>query len=517
MPHTVFLGWVSSGPFTFTNIFNRHIILGQKFNSPVPKRNGEAMKSEVVLTNNLKGQRVALIGAGVSNMPLIGFIKAAGGEVTLREKKTAEELGARAEEIVSLGARLICGENYLDGLNEDVIIRSPGIRPDIPEFAAAVENGSRLVCEMELFAANSPCPVYAVTGSDGKSTTTTILSKLLTCKGNVYLGGNIGEPLYQKTLDMTADDTAAVELSSFQLMAMDAKFESVIITNVTPNHLNWHTGMDEYIEAKKNILRRAGSAVLNYDNDVTRKIGEELISEGVIPVTWFSLNKMKQNYGAVRVFYLDSDGNVRVREACGCESILMNRRDILLPGKHNVANYMAAAGAAWYATTPEKIREVAASFGGVRHRLQFISEKQGVRYYNSSIDSSPTRTAAAISALSESAPERKIVIICGGYDKNIPFAPLAEAILSCPNIKAAVLTGATRDKILDSIESSPLYHTSSVKITVESDFTCAVKAASHLASDGETVLLSPACASFDAFPNFEVRGEKFASIVREEL
>ncbi|MBR6807236.1 MAG: UDP-N-acetylmuramoyl-L-alanine--D-glutamate ligase [Clostridia bacterium] len=475
------------------------------------------MNFENVLTHHLAGKRVALIGAGVSNMPLIGFIKAAGGKVTLREKKTAEELGERAEEIVALGAELICGDGYLDGLNEDVIIRSPGIRPDIPEFAAAVDGGSRLVCEMELFAANAPCPVYAVTGSDGKSTTTTILSKLLTCEGEVYLGGNIGEPLYQKTLSMTENDLAAVELSSFQLMTMNGKFRSVVITNVTPNHLNWHTDMDEYIEAKKNILRLAEAAVLNFDNDVTRKIGEELISDGKIPVTWFSLNEMKQNFGAVRVFYLDSDGNVRVREAEGCESILMNRRDILLPGKHNVANYMAAAGAAWNSTTPERIREIASSFGGVRHRLQFIAEKQGKRYYNSSIDSSPTRTAAAISALSESAPERDIVIICGGYDKNIPFEPLAEAILSCKNIKAAVLTGATRDKILSAIESSPLYQQRDVTVMLEADFTEAVKTASHLAANGQTVLLSPACASFDAFPNFEVRGERFAAIVREEL
>lgn len=477
----------------------------------------EITMNDSILTNALRGKRVALIGAGVSNMPLISFIRSVGGDVTLREKKTAEELGARADEIVSLGARLICGDSYLDELTEDVIIRSPGIRPDIPEFSRAVENGSRLACEMELFAANSPCPVYAVTGSDGKSTTTTILSKLLTAKGSVYLGGNIGEPLYQKTLSMTEDDVAAVELSSFQLMTMDAPFASVIITNVTPNHLNWHTGMDEYIEAKKNILRRAGAAVLNYDNDVTRSIGEELISEGSIPVTYFSLSEMKQNFGAQRVLFLDSEGDVRVRESCGCEQVLMNRRSILLPGKHNVANYMAAAGAAWNATTPEKIREVAATFSGVRHRLQFIAEKNGVRYYNSSIDSSPTRTAAAISALSESAPERKIVIICGGYDKNIPFEPLAEAILSCDTIKAAVLTGATRDKIMTSIENSPLYKGSSVKVESEADFTEAVKLASRLADEGETVLLSPACASFDAFPNFEVRGEKFASVVKEEL
>ncbi|MBQ6788941.1 MAG: UDP-N-acetylmuramoyl-L-alanine--D-glutamate ligase [Clostridia bacterium] len=462
---------------------------------------------------DVRGKKVALIGAGVSNMPLIGFIRAHGGDVTLREKKTASELGARADEIRELGARLICGEDYLCGMDEDIIIRSPGIRPDIPEFCTAVENGALLACEMEMFAANAPCPVYAVTGSDGKSTTTTILSKLLMPGGVSYLGGNIGEPLFQKVDTITSDDIAAVELSSFQLMTMDAPFASVVITNITPNHLNWHTGMDEYIEAKCRILRHAGKAVLNYDCDVTRQIGEKLISDGKVPVTWFSLSEMKQNFGAERVFFLRDDGNVIVREACGCESVLMNRRDVVLPGRHNIANYMAASAAAWDVTTPERIREVASTFAGVRHRLQFICEKQGVRYYNSSIDSSPTRTAAAISALSETAPDRGIVIICGGYDKNIPFEPLAEALLSCPIIKKIVLTGATREKILDAIKASPLYKSADEgRILVSADFDGAVITASVAAEEGDSVLLSPACASFDAFPNFEVRGERFAAI-----
>lgn len=471
------------------------------------------MNESKILTPDVRGKKVALIGAGVSNMPLISFIRAHGGEVTLREKKSEAELGARADEIRDLGARLICGDGYLDGMDEDIIIRSPGIRPDIPEFTQAVQKGALLACEMEMFAANTPCPVFAVTGSDGKSTTTTILSKLLIPNGISYLGGNIGEPLFQKVDTITENDMAAVELSSFQLMTMDAPFEAVVITNITPNHLNWHTGMDEYIEAKCRILRQAGKAVLNYDCDVTREIGEKLISDGKVPVTWFSLSEMKQNYGAERVLFLRENGDVIVREACGCESILMNRRDVVLPGRHNIANYMAASAAAWDVTTPERIREVASTFAGVRHRLQFITEKRGVRYYNSSIDSSPTRTAAAISALSETAPERDIVIICGGYDKNIPFEPLAEALLSCPIIKKIVLTGATREKILDAITGSPLYkETDAERILISPDFDEAVITASNAAEEGDSVLLSPACASFDAFPNFEVRGERFAAI-----
>ncbi len=474
------------------------------------------MESLKQLTPDVRGKRVALIGAGVSNMPLIGFIKEHGGEVTLREKKTEAELGTRADEIRALGATLISGEHYLEGLTENIIIRSPGIRPDIPEFQNAADNGAFLACEMEMFLANAPCPVFAVTGSDGKSTTTTILSKLLMPKGESYLGGNIGEPLFQKVDYMTSDDMAAVELSSFQLMTMDGKVAAAVITNITPNHLNWHTGMDEYIEAKCRILRDTGRAVLNYDNDVTRKIGEKLIEENVTPVTWFSLSELKENHGAERVFFLRDDGNVIVRDACGCESVLLSRREVVLPGRHNIANYMAAAGAAWDVTTPDRIREVASTFAGVRHRLQFITEKKGVRYYNSSIDSSPTRTAAAISALSETAPDRQIVIICGGYDKNIPFDPLAEALLSCPIIKSIILTGATKEKILSAIEASPLYNkeTDPSRIKLCADFDGAVHLAAQCASAGDSVLLSPACASFDVFPNFEVRGDRFADIAR---
>ncbi len=458
------------------------------------------------------GKRVALIGAGVSNMPQIPYIISHGGEVTLREKKSETELGEKVSEIKALGARLVCGEEYLKNLNEDIIIRSPGIRPDIPEFTASV---GKVTCEMELFCENSPAKVFAVTGSDGKSTTTTILSKLVCAKGKTYLGGNIGEPLFHKIDEMTEDDAAVVELSSFQLMNMDARFTAAIITNVTPNHLNWHTGMDEYIEAKRNILKSTSLAVLNFDCPVTRGIGEELLGEGKTPVAYFSLSEipddmLKKLHRAVYT----KDGEIVICDAQKKQS-LMKTADIVLPGKHNIANYMAAIAAAWEHTTVDTIRSVAENFGGVRHRLQLVENKNGVRFYNSSIDSSPTRTAAAVSALLDSTPERPVVIICGGYDKNIPFEPLAETLLTSENIKSVVLTGATADKIFDCIKSHPMYETAKVSFNTKYDFTEAVKLAASLAERGDSVLLSPACASFDAFPNFEVRGNRFAEIVKE--
>lgn len=460
-----------------------------------------------------KDRSVALIGAGVSNMPAIAFITSLGGRVTLREKNTREALGEKADAAVAAGARLVCGEGYLDSLDEDIIIRSPGIRPDIPQLADAAARGAVITCEAELFARFAPCRIFAVTGSDGKSTTTTVLSRLLMPRGQVYLGGNIGEPLFHRVCDMTFDDAAAVELSSFQLMNMDAHFDSAIITNVTPNHLNWHTGMEEYIKAKENILRHTDRAVLNLDCNVTRRIGETLIAERSTPVTFFSLYPVAcdELRRAERVIYLDSDGMIVCREGDD-KTQIMPCYDILLPGRHNIANYMAAIGAAWGLTDIAHIKKVAQSFGGVKHRLQLVAEKNGVRFYNSSIDSSPTRTAAAVSALRDSTPERAVVMICGGYDKNIPFEPLAETLLTSENIKAVVLTGATRDKIMDALRANPAFD-ESFNVTVEADFDLAVYRAASLAESGDSVLLSPACASFDAFLNFEVRGDHFASLV----
>lgn len=476
---------------------------------------GKVMQmSNEALISFFKDKSVALIGAGVSNMPLIGFITSLGGHVTLREKNTEDKLGDRASRACEAGAKLVLGEAYLDGMTEDIIIRSPGIRPDIPQFAEAAARGACVVCEAELFAQFSPCSVYAVTGSDGKSTTTTVLSKLLMPRGRVYLGGNIGEPLFHRVCEMSTYDAAAVELSSFQLMTMNAHFDSAIITNITPNHLNWHTGMDEYILAKQNILKNTGRAVLNFDDDVTRCIGERLIADGTCRVTYFSLSPISGNdaRGAERVLFLE-DGDVVCRDESGT-AYIMSASDIVLPGRHNIANYMAAAGAAWDATSIERIHSVATTFGGVKHRLQLIAEKCGVRYYNSSIDSSPTRTAAAISALRDSTPERRVVIICGGYDKNIPFEPLADTLLKSENIKSVVLTGATSEKILTAIRSSADFR-EEFDIHTVPEFDEAVRTAAHIADSGDSVLLSPACASFDAFPNFEVRGERFAAVVSE--
>ena len=471
----------------------------------------------VMNDHEFAGKTVALIGAGVSNLPLVPFFVSRGAAVTVRDSKSEDAMGGKADEIKGYGARLIAGDGYLDGLCEDIIVRSPGIRPDISEFSAAVANGSLLTSEMELFLSHTKCKVWAVTGSDGKSTTTTVLSKLLEGgAGRTYLGGNIGSPLCHLYPEMTEDDRAAVELSSFQLMTIDAPFEAAIVTNVTPNHLNWHTGMEEYIAAKERILRRAKRAVLNAGNDVTRDMGKKC----ACPVTWFSRDTIDSAIlrDGDSAIYLDG-GVIVKRERGGNPIPVLALSDILLPGLHNAENYMAAIAAAGDRADTEKIKDVASTFPGVEHRLEFVREKDGVRFYNGSIDSSPTRMDAALSALCGSAPERPITVILGGYDKKIPFGPLADAVLGRDLVVRAVLNGATADAIDEALRTHPLYEKriadGSFGVLRRPSFEDAVLAAAREAKPGETVILSPACASFDQFENFEERGKRFKEIVKE--
>lgn len=462
---------------------------------------------------DLCGKRVAVAGLGVSNRPLIDYLLVHGALVTGRDRLLREHFGALADEWEARGVRLILGDSYLDGLDEEIVFRAPGIRPDHPAFLQEVSRGAILTSEMELFLELCPATVIGVTGSDGKTTSTTLTGLMLEreCKkrgrGRVYVGGNIGQPLLPLVEDMTADDFAVVELSSFQLMTVKRSPAYAAVTNVTPNHLDWHRDMDEYTEAKKNIHRHADTqlAVFNAENETTRKMARDCKA----PVTLFSSRKRSvADFGNLlragdRAYYL-ADGQI-MRWDGERETAVLSTSDILLPGLHNVENYMTALALTDRWVTPESALEVASTFTGVAHRLERVRELDGVIYYNSSIDSSPTRTAAALSALSPKKP----IVICGGYDKKIAFAPLAEAL--CKYAKAVVLTGATAEKIADAIEAfdaiekPPVYR--------EADFTRAVHLARSLANEGDTVLLSPACASFDAFQNFAERGEAFRRIV----
>ncbi len=462
----------------------------------------------------IKGVRCTVVGLGISNRPLIDFLQNAGALVTARDKKTRADFGTELDALEARGVRLILGEGYLDGIDEDVIFRSPGIRPDIPPLLDAIARGAILTSEMELFLELCPCTVIGITGSDGKTTTTTLTGLLLEeeCRkkgqGRVYVGGNIGTPLLSRVLEMTSDDYAVLELSSFQAMTMHRSPHIAAITNLSPNHLNWHTDMDEYVAAKAQLYTHAPCRrlITNAENEIAYRRTQA----SPLPKTYFSSKKQD-----VPSFALQK--NDRAVYECGGtvllfdgerEHAMVKTTDIALPGRHNLENYMTAIALTDGLVSAETISHVAKSFKGVAHRLELVREFNGVKYYNSSIDTSPTRTAAALSALPQ-----KPIVICGGSDKGTPMEPLADAL--CVHAKAVILTGQTAPKIRAALEGKQEIRQGLIPVLDAPDFDGAVRLAKATARHGDVVLLSPACASFDAFKNFEERGEHFRMIVNE--
>ena len=449
--------------------------------------------------DGLKGKRIAVVGLGVSNLPLLHALLDAGCDVTARDKRTTEKFGpALAEELRARGCRLRLGEDYLDDLTEDVIFRTPGLHPFTPPLREAKERGAQLTSEMEAFFALCPCPIIAVTGSDGKTTTTTIISELLKAEGyTVHLGGNIGTPLLTKVDEMKPTDYAVLELSSFQLHSMACHPHIAVITNVSPNHLDVHPSYEDYQDAKKQIFRAqtAGDVlVLNADNDITRAMAAEASGE----VRFFSRREKPEN----GCFYADD----AIWRGDGTKVVAAG--DILLPGLHNVENYMAAFAATRGIVSDDTCRKVAGTFRGVAHRLEMLRTLRGVTYCNDSIASSPTRTIAGLHAL-----KQKPILIAGGYDKHIPFDALGDEI--CRYVKELFLTGFTAEKIAAAVYASPNYDSEKLPVHILEDFHETVLAAAAAAQEGDLVLLSPACASFDKFKNFEERGNTFRRIVME--
>ena len=449
--------------------------------------------------NSLKNKTVAVIGIGVSNTPLLRLLLKNGISVTACDKRLREDLGALADELEQGGARLQLGADYLEGLNQDVIFRTPGMRPDVPQLLAAREKGSVITSEMEVFFDVCPCSIIAVTGSDGKTTTTTMIAELLRASGRtVHVGGNIGKPLLAEAGDMDSSDSVVLELSSFQLMTMKKSPHICVVTNLSPNHLDMHKGMEEYVASKENIFLYQSEndvAVFNLDNDITR----EQASRAKGAVRLFSRR------GAVKNgVYLRGEEIVRCRD--GVETVVMTTADIKLPGIHNAENYMAAVAALDGLVDDETIRAFAREFGGVEHRIELVRTLDGVRYYNDSIASSPTRTIAGLRSFNE-----KLILIAGGYDKNIPFDELGPEVVE--RVKVLVLCGATADKIRTAVESAPGYEAGKPVIVSASNLTEATELARRYAVEGDVVTLSPACASFDQFPNFMARGKAFKNIV----
>ena len=443
--------------------------------------------------HSLKDKKIAVLGLGVSNRPLVRLLLDFGCNVTGCDKTPREKLDGEVLELEKAGCALHVGENYLDGVEADVVFRTPGMHPANPAIQALVSRGAQVTSEMEVFFEVCPCTILAVTGSDGKTTTTTLVSEMLKAEGKtVWLGGNIGRPLLPLVRQMQPSDFAVVELSSFQLMDMKRSPARAVITNLAPNHLDIHKDMAEYVQAKTNIFRyqdENGILILNADNPITAAF---------------------RGNGKTLFFSRQKEADVCLVDGVICRhgEKVLKASDILIPGVHNVENYMAAIAMVDGLVRDENIRQVARTFGGVEHRIELVRVKDGVRFYNDSIASSPSRTIAGLRSFPE-----KVILIAGGYDKHIPYDVLGPEI--CAHVKKLFLGGATGEKIRQAVISCPEYDPKALEITDCGCFEPAVRAAAAAAKTGDVVLMSPASAAFDQFKNFMVRGDFYKKLVKE--
>lgn len=450
----------------------------------------------------IKDKNVAFMGIGVSHTETIRLFARQGISVTACDKRTAEELGEVSEELSNLGVSLKLGETYCDDLDADIVFRTPGMRYTMPELVAFHKKGGIVTSELEVFFDLCPCPIIGVTGSDGKTTTTTLIAEMLRAQGRrVHLGGNIGRALLPIVMEIDPADIAVVELSSFQLISMRSSPQISVVTNITPNHLDMHADMQEYIDAKKNIFQHQNAfsrTVLGADNETAASFAGEIRGE----CSMFSLNEPQYSgawLGGDDTLYLSRRGKVLP---------VMKRREIRLPGIHNVANYLAAISAIDGLAEPETMRKVAVEFGGVEHRIEFVREHNGVKWYNDSIATSPTRTIAGLRSF-----EQRLVILAGGYDKKIPFDPLAPELVE--HVRLLILSGPTAKKIETAVLNCPAYSPGNPEIVHAESLEQAVELAHRMTVPGDIVSLSPACASFDAYPNFEARGRHFKELVSQ--
>ena len=443
--------------------------------------------------SSIKDKKIAVLGLGVSNRPLVRLLLEYGCDVVGCDKTPRENLDAEVLALEEAGCRLHVGEDYLEGVCADIVFRTPGMHPGNPAIQALAAQGAKITSEMDVFFAVCPCPIIAVTGSDGKTTTTTLISEMLKAAGKtVWLGGNIGTPLLPRTRQMGPEDYAVVELSSFQLMDMTHSPSRAVVTNLAPNHLDIHKDMEEYVDAKKNIFKfqdETGLLILNADNAITASF---------------------RGNGQTRFFTRQGDGHICLKGGIICREgeKVLDTAEILLPGVHNIENYMAAIAAVEGLVPDETIHQVARTFGGVEHRIELVRVKNGVRFYNDSIASSPSRTIAGLRSFPE-----KVILIAGGYDKHIPYDVLGPEI--CAHVKKLFLGGATGEKIRQAVVSCPDYDPAALEIQDCGTFAPAVHAAAEAAEPGDVVLMSPASAAFDQFKNFMVRGDYYKKLVQE--
>ncbi len=453
--------------------------------------------------NYIKGRYVAVMGMGVSNTPLIRYLMDLDANITVFDRKTEEELDrALCEEYMLQGVKFSLGENYLDNLvGYDIIFRSPSMRPDLPQIEKELDRGAVLTSEIEMLIDLCPGKIIGITGSDGKTTTTTLIYNMLKEEGyNCYLGGNIGIPLFAKIDEMRPDDIVVLELSSFQLMTLKKSPDIAVITNVSPNHLDIHKDYNEYINAKRNIYLYQNSndlVVLNYDNDITREFADTAKGK----VRFFSVNtRLDDGVILDQNIIKTSSGKIRTQ--------IIDIKDILLLGRHNVENACTAIAAVQDLVSVESIIKVLKTFKGVEHRCEFVREINGAKWYNDSIGSSPTRTIAGLISFPS-----KVILIAGGYDKHLDYTELGKYIVD--RAKAVILLGQTKEKIKTAVEEELGKRFGDNNLPIKECFSLeeAVNEAYKLAKDGDLVFFSPASASFDMFKNFEERGNKYKELV----
>lgn len=452
--------------------------------------------------NSINGKKVAFYGIGKSNLPLIKMFSKKGAIVTACDLKNECELFDIIEKLKPYNIQFKLGKEYLKNLDFDIIFRSPGLKFYTSELVEAKNRGTIVTSEMEVFFDLCPCKIIGVTGSDGKTTTTSIIAEILKHNGKkVHLGGNIGDPLLPKIESVNEDDVAVVELSSFQLISMRKSPDIAVVTNISPNHLDIHKDMAEYIESKKNIILHQNAfskTILNLDNEITKQFKDNVRG---LPLFFSSKNKC------------DNGTYIQKNNICfsknGQSIPVLNISDIRIPGRHNLENYMAAICATFDDVNIDSIKTVAKNFAGVEHRTEFVREVNGVKYYNDSIASSPTRTICGTLSLFN----QKIILISGGYDKKIPFDTLGSVIAE--KVKVLILMGQTANKIRDAVINSSKFSSDQLKIVLVKNMQQAVLVAQENAIAGDIVALSPSCASFDLYKDFMERGRHFKEVVNK--
>lgn len=453
--------------------------------------------------NYIKNRKVAIIGLGVSNLPLLDYFYEKKAKVTVFDNKEITEIPKEVmDKITDYSMDFSLGKKYLSKLvGFDLILRSPSCLPTIKELEEEEEKGAIVTTEVELLMKMCPCKIIGITGSDGKTTTTTLISEIIKGAGyTCHVGGNIGIPLFTKLAEIKPDDVVVLELSSFQLMGMEISPDISVITNITPNHLNIHKDYEEYIEAKRNIYRyqnKDGIVVLNYDNEITR---ESSIGVKGKVIFFSSKNKLDNGYMVDGDKIKECDDKLRKH--------LLNTKDIIIRGIHNCENICAAIAATKTLVDMDTAVEICKNFKGVEHRIEFVKEINGVKWYNDSASSTPSRTISGLNAFDE-----EIVLIAGGADKNLDYEPIAKPILE--KVKTLILMGQTAEKIFDTVKQEQDIEKKKLNIYMCNSLNQAIILAKRYSTQGQVVLFSPASTSFDMFKNMYDRGNQFKAIVEK--